>query len=304
MPVWDSPATTKPIVPATAIGNPSAADVATQFRILTLHAVMNGTDRKAPPAPTMLEISPMPPPTAKSPPLPGQLARRLRLPVEQDVGCRHRDECAEERRQQRRRHPADDLRTEERADDDPRGQSGDDRPQDRAVPVMLAHRRHRREQNRRRRRRDGHVHDVLRRESLPREHQGEQRHHGHPAAQPEQPGKKADDCAQDEKRDDQRRIHHLSARPAARRALSAPSGGSERSERGGRSSPRPAARRALCAASVMSCLTHCDVESAATRARRRALRALASPCSRGRPSGAANVVSVEAAHLRNDVSPA
>jgi hypothetical protein len=38
---------------------------------------------------------------------------------------------------------------------------------------------------------------------------------------------------------------HLSARPAARRALRAPPGGSERSERGGRSSVRPAAQRAL-----------------------------------------------------------
>src|SRR5437660_11160219 len=41
----------------------------------------------------------------------------------------------------------------------------------------------------------------------------------------------------------------ISARPAARRTLCAPSGGSERSERGGRSSARPAARRALCAPS-------------------------------------------------------
>ena len=70
-PVWPSPATTKPIVPATAIGKPSAADVATQLRMPMLQAVMNGTDRKAPPAPTMLETSPMPPPTANSPPLPG-----------------------------------------------------------------------------------------------------------------------------------------------------------------------------------------------------------------------------------------
>jgi len=39
----------------------------------------------------------------------------------------------------------------------------------------------------------------------------------------------------------------ISARPAARRALTAPSGGSERSERGGPKSARPAARRALTA---------------------------------------------------------
>ncbi len=32
---------------------------------------MNGTDRNAPPAPTMLEMRPMPPPTANSPPFPG-----------------------------------------------------------------------------------------------------------------------------------------------------------------------------------------------------------------------------------------
>ena len=62
---------TKPIVPASATGNPSAADVATALRRPTLQATMNGTDRKAPPAPTMLEISPMPPPTANNPPRPG-----------------------------------------------------------------------------------------------------------------------------------------------------------------------------------------------------------------------------------------
>ncbi len=32
---------------------------------------MNGTDRNAPPAPTMLEINPMPPPTANRPGAPG-----------------------------------------------------------------------------------------------------------------------------------------------------------------------------------------------------------------------------------------
>ena len=32
---------------------------------------MNGTDRNAPPAPTMLETSPMPPPTANNPAAPG-----------------------------------------------------------------------------------------------------------------------------------------------------------------------------------------------------------------------------------------
>jgi hypothetical protein len=41
------------------------------LRIGTLQAVMNGTVRKAPPAPTMLEMRPMPPPTMVRPTLPG-----------------------------------------------------------------------------------------------------------------------------------------------------------------------------------------------------------------------------------------
>src|SRR5260370_41807565 len=66
-----SPATTYPSVPAAAIGKPSAAEVATALWIRTLHQVMNGTDRNAPPAPTMLETTPIVAPTPNSPALPG-----------------------------------------------------------------------------------------------------------------------------------------------------------------------------------------------------------------------------------------
>jgi hypothetical protein len=52
---------------ASAIGKPSAALVPTAWRGGTLHQVMKGTDRKAPPAPTSADRKPMPPPTAARP---------------------------------------------------------------------------------------------------------------------------------------------------------------------------------------------------------------------------------------------
>src|SRR4029077_10510454 len=63
----------------------------------------------------------------------------------------------------------------------------------------------------------------------------------------------------------------LSARPAARRALCSPSGGSERSERGGRSSARPAARRARCSPAGGSERSERGGRSSARPAARRAL---------------------------------
>ena len=48
------------------LSRPSAADVATQLRKFTLHAAMKGTLMKAPPAPTMLEMSPMTPVETRS----------------------------------------------------------------------------------------------------------------------------------------------------------------------------------------------------------------------------------------------
>ena len=63
----------KPAVPAAAIGNPNAAEVATALWIRTLHAVMKGTEMKAPPAPTMLEMIPIPLPTPNKPSEPGRL---------------------------------------------------------------------------------------------------------------------------------------------------------------------------------------------------------------------------------------
>src|SRR5512147_21071 len=56
-----------PIVPAAAIGNPSAADVATALWILTLLQTMNGTEMNPPPAPTRLEMNPIPEPTPNIP---------------------------------------------------------------------------------------------------------------------------------------------------------------------------------------------------------------------------------------------
>jgi len=85
-----------------------------------------------------------------------------------------------------------------------------------AVPLVFAYRGDGREQDRRRRRRDGHVHDVLRREPFPGEHEREQRHHRHPAAQAEQPGEEPDDRAEQHERGDQREIH--ASAPCASRA--------------------------------------------------------------------------------------
>ena len=75
------------------------------------------------------------------------------------------------------------------------------------MPVMLARRRYRREHDRRRRGRDGHVHHVVRRESLPAERDGEQRHHHHAAADAEQPGEKAEDRPERDEGGDQRKVH-------------------------------------------------------------------------------------------------
>ena len=79
-----------PTVAATAIGRPIAADVATAVCTLTLHRVMNGTARNAPPVPTMPATTPMPAPTANSAPLPGSsrvalggLLRSMRSAVSQ-----------------------------------------------------------------------------------------------------------------------------------------------------------------------------------------------------------------------------
>jgi hypothetical protein len=62
---------TKPAVAVAATGNPIAADVATQLRMGTLHAAMNGTVMNAPPAPTMLAMTLMTAPTPMRPPRPG-----------------------------------------------------------------------------------------------------------------------------------------------------------------------------------------------------------------------------------------
>jgi hypothetical protein len=53
------------------MGNPSAALVPTAWRTGTLHQVMNGTDRNAPPAPSNPDAKPMPAPTAVWPARPG-----------------------------------------------------------------------------------------------------------------------------------------------------------------------------------------------------------------------------------------
>src|ERR1035437_7229744 len=54
-------------VPASAIGKPSAALVATALWILTLHHVMKGTETKPPPAPTKPDKMPITPPAATMP---------------------------------------------------------------------------------------------------------------------------------------------------------------------------------------------------------------------------------------------
>src|ERR1035437_8795922 len=58
-------------VPASAIGKPSAALVATALWILTLHHVMKGTETKPPPAPTKPDKMPITPPAANMPRGPG-----------------------------------------------------------------------------------------------------------------------------------------------------------------------------------------------------------------------------------------
>ena len=58
-----------------------AAEVATALWIGTLHQVMNGTDMKAPPAPTMPDSRPMPLPTAAWPRLDRFKEHTLELPV-------------------------------------------------------------------------------------------------------------------------------------------------------------------------------------------------------------------------------
>ena len=60
-----------PTVPAAAIGNPSAAAVATALWIFTLCRPRYGIEMNAPPAPSRLDTAPMPAPTANSPCLPG-----------------------------------------------------------------------------------------------------------------------------------------------------------------------------------------------------------------------------------------
>ena len=171
---------------------------------------MNGTDRNAPPAPTMLEMRPMPPPTANEP----ALAREARAWA---WAC-GRAGCWS---------PPTATNTPKNADSSavdmppticgptseptmmPGASPATTDHRIAPMPVMLAHRRDRREQDRRRRRRDRHVHDVLGRETLPREDERQQRHHRHAAAEAEQPGEEADDRAQDEERADQRRIHSV-----------------------------------------------------------------------------------------------
>src|SRR3954465_14373283 len=67
------------MVPASAIGNPSAADVPTASWIFTLHHVMNGTEMKAPPAPTSDDTPPIAVPTPKVPAGPGRVRLGLGL---------------------------------------------------------------------------------------------------------------------------------------------------------------------------------------------------------------------------------
>jgi len=55
------------------MGKPIAADVPTALRTRTLHQIMKGTERNAPPAPTMLDTTPIVAPTPKSPGLPGSV---------------------------------------------------------------------------------------------------------------------------------------------------------------------------------------------------------------------------------------
>jgi hypothetical protein len=58
-------------VPESAIGNPSAALVATALWMRTLHQPMNGTDRKPPPAPTIPDTVPITAPAPNIPARPG-----------------------------------------------------------------------------------------------------------------------------------------------------------------------------------------------------------------------------------------
>ncbi|MCY1546430.1 hypothetical protein D9M68_824260 [compost metagenome] len=62
-----------------AIGRPMAAEVPTARCMLTLHQVMNGTERKPPPAPTSCDSVLMVAPTPISPAVPGRLRLGLGL---------------------------------------------------------------------------------------------------------------------------------------------------------------------------------------------------------------------------------
>ena len=65
------PVTINPIVPATAIGKPHAAEVAMQLRMATLHQVSIGTVSVPPPMPTRAETLPIMLPMPKVPQLVG-----------------------------------------------------------------------------------------------------------------------------------------------------------------------------------------------------------------------------------------
>src|SRR3954469_23017022 len=77
------------MVPASAMGKPSADEVPTASWILMLHQVMKGTEMKAPPAPTSDETAPIKVPTPKVAAGPG----RVRL----GLGLRSRNICVAEK---------------------------------------------------------------------------------------------------------------------------------------------------------------------------------------------------------------
>jgi len=75
------------------------------------------------------------------------------------------------------------------------------------MPVMLARGCDAGEHDRGRRRSEREMDDVLRRNALVREHDRQQRHHRHAAADPEEPREKAERRTQQQVQCDQRDIH-------------------------------------------------------------------------------------------------
>ena len=175
------------MVPASAIGKPSADKLATALWIGILHQVMKGTDTNAPPAPTSAQHTD----AAAGPEhagLAGQRARRFGFAIQEHLRGRERHKHREQITQQAQRQRSGYLRSRKRADQNAGRQLTCHRPEYDSALVMRTHRGERCETDGCKRGGDCHLDGAGLPKTPCEQDQGQDRQHQHAASQSQQAG--------------------------------------------------------------------------------------------------------------------